>query len=402
MRTLALLSLLAVASITHAQTPAGANAALGYWRAFSLVNAPEADDAVWKTADDIANGRAPWGDPGVAALVDGNAGAYLEMHKASLKPSCDFGLAFEDGFSMILPHLAKVRQLSTLNLLRAAQAEAQGKGEEAVEAWLDGARMARHLAQDPVLISHLVASMILSRHIEALIRFVSSGAAGKAERTSIAGAIGALPAYGWDWGAAIRMEKECAGGVVKTCLEAKNPKEALLSFVGAVEPADGKGSGKPDPDAMLKDWGATEDVLADASKFRDYIRGCADGYDALMDSVAEALRKPWWEGQPTLEKLSEKPKGDNLLIGMLAPSTAAIGRNRAQLEVQRAGLLALVAVAQHRADKGSDPATVDGLGVPADPYSGKALTLEASKEGLVIRSEGKNSDGKRFEFVLKK
>jgi hypothetical protein len=402
MKTLAILTILAAASTLRAETPASSNAALGYWRAFSLVSAPEADDAVWTKADEIAKGKAAWGDPGVAALVDKNAGAYFELHKASLRPSCDFGLAYEDGFEMLLPHLAKARQLSTLNLLRAARVEAAGSGEEAVEAWLDGLRMARHLASDPVLISQLVANLVFTQHLDALIRFVGRGDAAKAQLARIAEAVGGMPAYGWDWGAAIQMEKDCSNSVMKTCLEAKDPKEAILQLASLVGPIDEKGGGKPDVGSILKSWGVPSDVGTDAVKFREYVQGCAKDYDALMDSVAAALRKPAHEGQPLLDKLGANLKGSNLLINMLAPATTALGGQRARLEVLRAGLLALVATARYRAEKGKEPASLDGLGVPDDPFTGKPLVLEANAGGWVIRSEGKDKDGKHYEFVLKK
>ncbi|KAF0246685.1 MAG: hypothetical protein FD180_504 [Planctomycetota bacterium] len=403
MKTIAVLVILGTTSVVSAETPASANAALGYWRAFSMIQAPEADDAIWMKCDDVAEGRAAWDDAALGGLVDKNAGACLELHKASLKSSCDFGLAFEDGYEMTLPHLAKARQLARLNLLRATRLDSVGNGGEAVEAWLDGLRMARHIAADPVLISSLVGKVIFKGHVEAMVRFVGRGAAGKVERARIAQAVREVPAYGWDWGAGIAEEKRTAGQLVKRYLEMDNPETAireLLACVGGIEAA-GKKSDKALAE-VLEEFGVAVEMAKDLEKFRAYMKQALKEYEALMDEIAAALRKPAHEGRAELERIGAIPKGTNLVINLLAPGMAAIGRSRAELEVLRAGLIALVAVASHRVEKGEDPASMAGLLAPDDPFTGKPLALAAATEGLVIRSEGKDLEGKHYEFLLKK
>lgn len=399
MRRIAAVLAVLLAVPAWAEPPAASgNAALGYWRAFSAMNEP----AEGREADDLealAAGRKAWDAAALGRLVESNATAFEELHRASLKPSCDFGLDWEEGFSMLLPHLSKARMLSKLNLARARMLAAEGTPARAVEAWLDGVRMALHLSADGILISDLVACLIFSAHADALATFVGRGGAGPAELVRLRETFAAIPAGGWDWGASVANEKRCATGLVAGCLDpAKtgNPAETLARLLSL------DGASPQLPEDILEKFGLDLETARDAKKLRAYLGDCLKDYGALMDDMAAALREPSWEGLPKLEKLGSRADGKNLLTSLLAPALSPIGQRRAETEARRALLLGLVVAAEYRAQRGTDLATLEGTGVPLDPYTGRPLVVVVEKDGLAIRSEGKQGGALALEVVLER
>lgn len=80
-----------------------------------------------------------------------------ELRKeAAGRRSFRFDLRYEDGFSMVIPHVAHSRKIATALQLRAVACLAGGRSEEALADTLLGLRMGDGLADEPVLISALV------------------------------------------------------------------------------------------------------------------------------------------------------------------------------------------------------------------------------------------------------
>lgn len=399
MRPIAAVLAVLVSVPAWAEPPADAgNAALGYWRAFTMMHAPE-EGREQEDLEALAAGRKAWDAESLGKLVERNDTAFAELHRASLRKACDFGLDWEEGFSMVIPHLAKARQLSKLNLARARKLAAEGRPAEAVEAWLDGVRMAVHISADGVLISDLVACIILNAHVDALATFVGRGGAGAAELARLRDAFAAIPTGGWDWGAAVANEKRCAGSLVEACLDPSkgtSPAE-LLTVVTGFETC-----GKHSAEDILAEHGLDRETARDAKKLRAYLGDSLRDYESLMDEVAAALREPCWDSLPAMEKLGARAQGSNLLTNLLAPAMTQVAQRRAETEARRALLLALVAAAEHRAQKGSDLATLEGAGVPPDPFTGRSLMVVSEKGGLAIRSEGTQSGGATLEVVLER
>ncbi|MCC6737490.1 MAG: hypothetical protein IT452_00475 [Planctomycetia bacterium] len=398
-RISAVFAVLVAAGAAWAEPPAASsNAALGYWRAFSAMNDPEEG----RETDDLealASGRKAWDAAALGKLVERNVTAFEELHRASLKASCDFGLDWDLGFSMLLPHLSKARQLSKLNLARARMLAAEGQPAKAVETWLDGVRMSVHLSADGILISDLVACAIFNAHADAIATFVGRGGAGPAELARLREAFAAIPPGGWDWGASVANEKRCASGLVAGCIDPSKAESPAKMLAGLINLDGASGDSSED---VLEKMGLDLETARDAKKLRAYLGDCLRDYGALMDDVAAALREPCWEALPKLEKLGARTDGKNLLTSLLAPALSPIGQRRAEMEARRALLLALVAAAEHRAQKGADLATLEGLGVPPDPFTGRPLIVVVEKDGLAIRSEGKQGGASALEVVLER
>jgi len=151
---------IATASVAPQDPPA--NAAEGYRAAFALWDALPGD--LQQRLADAA------GDPQVLAGAMPNLADDLALARPTLDAflaaaaveDCDWGLDRSEGFALLLPHLAPMRNLARVASLDAAMALSEGDGARAASALDAISRGTRHLAADPVLIDSLVAGALLS------------------------------------------------------------------------------------------------------------------------------------------------------------------------------------------------------------------------------------------------
>lgn len=138
------------------------NAALRYWRAFDgfsqLNKEQEKILEDWRTT--------PL-DQASAALVKDSA-ALKGLHQGAKQAYCDWGLDYDDGVGMLLPHLARARTLARIACLRARWKFHEGKPREAVDDIVAAMILGRHSGADPVLISILVGYAIERMALEAV------------------------------------------------------------------------------------------------------------------------------------------------------------------------------------------------------------------------------------------
>jgi hypothetical protein len=141
-----------IVTLNQAHADLTQNAAPLYLAAFECFAPPPGGKSLngqpdWFDADEIG--------PRVAAWVDQNAGCLAQAHTASEAADCWFELTrVADGF-LELPHVGKMRALLKLCRLRCRLAAAR-HDLPALEDWLRVTdRMARHLLQQPFIVSHL-------------------------------------------------------------------------------------------------------------------------------------------------------------------------------------------------------------------------------------------------------
>jgi hypothetical protein len=125
-----------------------ANAALQYWQAFAQM--PPLDAARQKLLDTWST--VPLNDPDVQKLLGESHASMKYLWRAAKLRQCDWGLDYDDGISMMLPHLAKSRDLARLAALIARNEAARGNlGAVGTNA---AAMMAlsRHVGRDPFMV----------------------------------------------------------------------------------------------------------------------------------------------------------------------------------------------------------------------------------------------------------
>ncbi|QEH35870.1 hypothetical protein OJF2_44270 [Aquisphaera giovannonii] len=128
-----------------------ANAALQYWQAFALMPAPDGDreGRLSRWNDDPLDGRA-------LELASSFEGSRLYLLRGAALGACDWGLDYEDGIQLLLPHLGRARDLARMAALHARRELGQGRPEAAAEDAKAILSLARHVGSDPIAISILV------------------------------------------------------------------------------------------------------------------------------------------------------------------------------------------------------------------------------------------------------
>lgn len=133
------------------------NAALLYWRAWAIEPATLAEQV--GKAYDPAAGVDPAGE--LAALLRENTASVEMILRATRLDACDFGVEYSQAFMALLPHLSKMRASARLLGASASLARAEGRIDDSVERVEGVYRLARHLRDEPVLISALVSAAVL-------------------------------------------------------------------------------------------------------------------------------------------------------------------------------------------------------------------------------------------------
>ncbi|HWI56579.1 MAG TPA: hypothetical protein VNZ22_05095, partial [Bacillota bacterium] len=94
-----------------------------------------------------------------------------ELHQAALsRPYARFPVQweFEPPWAILLPHLARVKMLTTLVQVRATAELEAGRSPEAFEDWKLGWRLSDSIHQEPILIDHLVRVATLAIDLQTL------------------------------------------------------------------------------------------------------------------------------------------------------------------------------------------------------------------------------------------
>ena len=168
----------------------GANAALKYWQAFAQL--PKFTDAEEHKLN--AESLTMPLDAHAREIVTKADYALRMMHRAAALPHCDWGIGYEDGIDILLPHAQAARTLSTLACLRARIRFEDGHNAEAIEDIVDAMTLGRHVSLDGSLITVLVNYAIEHRTSETLALYLPKLNAEMIK--SLKTRLGALPPFG--------------------------------------------------------------------------------------------------------------------------------------------------------------------------------------------------------------
>ncbi len=98
--------------------PSNINPALLYWQAFSSME--ELSSAENKVLGEFLNRSVPWDEGKAQTLLAKHEKSLHRFRKAAeSKAACDWGLSYEEGPNLPLPHVSKILILSRLALLKA-------------------------------------------------------------------------------------------------------------------------------------------------------------------------------------------------------------------------------------------------------------------------------------------
>jgi len=207
------------------------NAALRYWRAFSLMD----DDLVNLVAEaSIALDAATFdASPELRKAVADAEGVIDQLLRGSALPACDFGVDRELGIHALLPHLQPMRQAAILLLtdarLRLERGDRAGGAERIAAAF----RMAAHAAEGEFVISSLVGLAMWDVSRRVTERLLDAGALDAESRATIRRSLSAFPAsdpfHAED---AIRGEAEISVAWLRATVRETGGGDALRDALG--------------------------------------------------------------------------------------------------------------------------------------------------------------------------
>lgn len=169
---------LAIAAPMALAVESNDNAALRYWRAWSLLDGDlrmsiSGISGAWK--DDVAWAEG-LNDRLREMLEDPDDTTVRTILRATRLESCDFAPDLEeDGIFAILPHLGPMRVTARLLAIDAQLAHEAGDIDQAVDRYAAGYRVAEHAAQGRALISKLVARAVFLYIDERVEKLAQSG-----------------------------------------------------------------------------------------------------------------------------------------------------------------------------------------------------------------------------------
>lgn len=324
--TAVLLLAFAGGAATAAEQPKPDNAALRYWQAFALM--PQSKDQeqfinAWETVPLSTL---------TADLVKDGGYALSCMHGGAALDRCDWGLNYEEGPGLVMPHLARARDLGRFALLRARHRFEDGDPRGGIDDALAAYELGRD-AGDPILICILVQYAIQNPAVDALARYLPQ--LKPAELQYLADRLARTPAgdelkavwgteskYMVDWAAERMKQLSKEGGDW-------GEKMLAMPLWSKEDAARIRAAGVPTLENMLAAIATIKTYLAELEKLTDLPPGPQDA------RLAE-LKKQTAQAHP--------------LADILMPNPAKVFETRRRWQARRAMLEAAVAVARDGAE----------------------------------------------------
>jgi len=352
------------------KTPLAANAAIQYWQAFAQMQSLDKDQLSlleqWQTVSAD--------DPAVQKLLTAGQSSLLYLQRGSRLPQCDWGLEYGDGIGMLLPHLAKARDLARLAALHGRVEFERGNRSALSDDAKAIMMLARHVGRDPTMICVLVRYGIEGAAVDLVAPHVGEI---KVPAAEVAKMFESLPPAA-EVLSTIDVEKKyfCVW-IVKKLREEEQRQ----------------------PGAGLKLWRN----FLDGSEIPEDLRKIASVPDAIdlvekllpvYDDLARYVALPREKFEADYPAFKEKTKAANALAGVVLPAVDQLLAKERRHQVRMAMLIAAIAVAQGGPDKLKDSKDPFGDGPfayrPLDRgfelqskliFEGQPVTLKAGQAG---------------------
>jgi len=358
------------------------NPALTYWQSAAVM--PDLKGEKSALLNDAIYGKKPIDDVKVKELLSESEQSLTEFARAAASPaSCDWGLAFQDGPEMILPHLSKMRELSLLAILKADALFSEGRTKEGIEWLLLTERAARHSGAGDLLISVLVQDSIESTIIYS---------AGKhcldwddVTRKRFVDELKALPPE-HNFRDALRHESVFIDWVERQ-IQSTDPNVRRKLEDMIFRPDLWKDKPEPEREAEAK---LIREQLTPGNG-RKYVAELRD----LNQRTQAAMDKPWKESQLEIEAITKEARQGNALLKIAYPSFESVNIKRLQI----ATLRTMLDAALQYGPKLDEAAA----GSFKDAFDGEPLLLKKADDGgLTLTTAKQYKKGKDIELKLGK
>jgi hypothetical protein len=335
------------------------NAAVQYWQAFSFM--PNLDKEQEKLLQDITKvdewHKVPL-HPEAQKLVDASQASLMYLRRGAKLALCDWGLEYDDGIRLLLPHLAKARDLVRLAALRARIALERGDYQAARADATAIMALARHVGSDPIMISILVGIGLENVGIELIAPYVPDLKMPHAQATA---AFAALPRAA-KLRDSILLEKEhMARWVIRKLMEeeARKPGAGLVLWHNFLE-------GSEIPEAVKQIKSVDETIRLTERLLPVY------------DDLARFVVLPNDQFDAQYPAFKKKTKDENPIAGTLLPAIDLIRAKEQRGEARLAMLLASFAVVESGPEK---------LKEIKDPFGDGPFEYKALDQGFELKSK---------------
>lgn len=412
------------------------NAALLYEKAFIMLAEQKLDNETWdKIAKWLDMPPADLPVKEVATTLSKFNGVLQQTEMGARRPYCRWELPFReqrDIFAMLLPELQSARSVGRILALKARLQIAEKKYDEAVDTLRSGYTLARHVAEEPVLIASLVGIAIASM-IDGQVQTLAQTPGAP----NMYWALTALPTPLVDCRKSLDFEGVGIYLLIpelqpreRTKLSAEQWQAWLLTTTKRLKTLLGESDAEASVIQELKQFAeaaywaslaprAKADLIAmgypaktveEMSPAQAIAWHVAAIYDDLRDELFKWFNVPYWQAHERLAK-AEKEIGTvakkRELIPVASLLLPAVGRAyfaTVRLERQIAALRCIEALRAYAAShEGKLPATLDAIAdvaIPLNPVTGKPFPYKLEGDTATLEADGPK-DLQRTKYVLR-
>ena len=361
----------AAAAADPAEELTAGNAALAYWQAFAAMPSDAAEVGI------IDNWSTTAFDKASLALLDSSAYALSELRRGARMKSCDWGMDYNRGPELRMPHLAKSRQLARLAMLRARHHFEHGKPRDGVVDALSALKLGHDAGADPILIAILVQHGVEGMSIDLLARHLPK--LSREELDQLAQTLDKLPSgdrtkdvwateakYMVDWFGE-RLAKAAEQGE-----DSWQDRVLAMPIFGEDERAKLKAAGVP--------------PLAEMREQLETIRR----YYRELEKVTDA---PPAEQNAAVDAFLKGVEVDSALFHILVPAVNRVFHVRHRAAAKSAMFRAALAVQRGGPERLKEPAH-------ADPYGQGPFEHRQTGEGFELQSRLSHENGKPVSLTV--
>jgi hypothetical protein len=341
------------------------NAALQYWQAFAML--PALDAKQEKILDDRAT--VSLDDAVASKLLNDSHASLLFLTRASKLRECDWGLDYNDGASMYLPHLNKARTLARIAALEARRAFEARQFDRAREMAFGMIALARQCGTDRTMVSMLVCYMIEDMAVDAVAPYVPHLGAPYEHAMQMYQTLPPSPRAAQG----ALCEKQMAAWIIKKVREAeqKNPGSWRNTWKTSIL--------GPEIDDPLADVETFDEVLTIMNRFQ-----------SVYDQLSELANLPPAEFDAKYPAFVKKAEAASPIAKILLPSMSKVVAAQRRSEARMAMLLASIAVVEGGPEK---------LAEIKDPFGDGPFGYRKLDTGFELSSKLQR-DGKPVTLVI--
>lgn len=328
--------------------------------------------------EQIARGSLPWDGAKLDTLLERNAEALRVMRLGTHIPDCDWQESWELG--PLTPHEQDFRGqvLAELNVLDGIRLANAGRITEAIEVLKSGIVFSRHLGNGYAMSGVLFAAQDLTLHYSALLHLLGTEKLTDSTLSSLETSLQSEPEYIFDWSRPMKSQLDSQEWIYEHAGDEPDMLNKccplLLSSVAPVSPED----------------------------FRNAKQEAFRELEQVYGNAADALSLPYLLSKPKIDHIQGGVASLNRLVKPGIPNLVRYNEMRARLEADRAALISVIALRRSYLKNRHYPATLAGMEVPVDPYTGSPLRIIDDGSRLKLLSAGSDLSGNPIAYSMQK